>query len=105
MPREGRPWAFRQLAGAKKMLRLEGAAAPHGSVRREPIVRTGKTVRAERTRYPATPIPVRHVFSTAHPDWELQGRWRDRDLGRQGAARRKQDGRACRGGARPRLSG
>jgi hypothetical protein len=101
MPREGRPWVFRQLAGAKKTLRLEGAAAPHGSVRREPIVRTGKTVRAERTRYPATPIPVRHVFSTAHPDWELQGRWRDRDFGRQGARAKVAEVEAFVGDAQP----
>lgn len=82
---QGKLWVFEQLGGFQKTLTLSGEAAPHGRARKGAVVRTPIKARTERTYYGGSSEPTRHVFGVKYDDWELKGRFRDRDLGSGGA--------------------
>jgi hypothetical protein len=89
MATQGQPWVFRQLDGPRKTFTLSGWSAPNGRPRQGAVVRTPQRVRTERTYYPGSDIPTRHVFGLRYDDVELKGRFRDKDLGGKGSARDK----------------
>jgi hypothetical protein len=80
------PWKFTQLGGARKTITLTGALAPHGRPRKGPVVSDGFGLRHSATYYPGREKPTRHIFGVRHSDWQLKGRWMDRDLGKIGGA-------------------
>lgn len=77
-------WTFRQLGGARRVIVLDGAAAPHGRPRRDPVVTDGVKLRRQRVFYSGNDVPTTHIFGVEWKDWELKGRWGDRFLGRGG---------------------
>ncbi len=87
-------WTFRQITGnhKKEVLTLAGGFAPHGRPRQRAVVRDGLTIRQRTTRYPGNSgPPTRHVMGITHSDFDLNGRFRDRDLGPGGALRKKDE--------------
>lgn len=81
-----RSWTFAQLHGDYKILNLSGWSAPFGRPRQGAVTRSPISVRHKSTRYPGTNAPpTRHLFGVNYPDWELHGRFRDRELGKGGA--------------------
>lgn len=91
----GKEWRFTQLGGARKVLRLNGSAAPHGRPRREPIVSDGIKLRRQRVYYPDRKgPPTTHIFGTEWKDWTLKGRFMDRDMGVGGSKQAIRDWQA-----------
>lgn len=80
-----KPWRFTQVSGARKVLTLEGTAAPHGRPRASPVVEDGMGLRDTAVYYPGNRRPTRHLFGEIHTDWTLTGRFADRFLGPGGA--------------------
>lgn len=80
----GKEWRFTQLGGPRRTLTLAGASAPHGRPRKDPVVSDGIKLRRQRVFYPdsGNAPPTTHVFGTEWIDWELKGRFSDRDLGK-----------------------
>lgn len=80
-------WIFTQLPpGPATQLTLSGWAAPFGRPRQKPVVGTGTKLRVATTRYPGNDgPPTRHAFGSMERDWDLNGRWMDKDLGAGGA--------------------
>lgn len=79
-------WRFTQLTGLRRTLTLAGATAPHGRPRSGAVVSDGIKLRRQRVFYPdgANRPPTTHIFGTEWTDWELKGRFSDRDLGKGG---------------------
>lgn len=79
-------WRFTQLGGPRRTLTLAGASAPHGRPRKNPVVSDGIKLRRERVFYPdgGNKPPTTHIFGTEWKDWELEGRFSDRELGKGG---------------------
>lgn len=77
-------WVFRQLGRDKKILTLEGWSAPFGRPRKGAIVRDGLSLRHRSTRYPGNDNspPTRHIFGITYHDFDLNGRFRDRAIGK-----------------------
>lgn len=85
-------WTFRQLSGQKKILTLSGWSAPFGRPRKGAVVRDGVQVRVKSTRYPGNNgPPTRHIFGINYQDIELNGRFRDRELGKGNAKLKTED--------------
>jgi hypothetical protein len=83
-------WRFEQLRGDRRILILEGTAAPFGGPRKEAVVEVGYEVRQSTTHYPGGENLTRHVFGGRWaPEWELKGRFQDDRLGGAGQARLK----------------
>lgn len=80
----GKLWVFEQLGGQKKRLTLQGAAAPHGRERRDPLVKDGIKLRRSRQYYSGNDVPTTHVFGVHHDDWQIKGRFQDSFLGEGG---------------------
>lgn len=79
----GKAWSFQQLGGERKLLTLEGRAAPHGRPRKGPVVTDAIKLRRERILYPGmVGPPTTHIFGVTWEDWELKGRFMDKFLGR-----------------------
>jgi hypothetical protein len=91
MADQGQPWVFKQLKGPQKTFTLSGWSAPLGRSRQGAVVRTPQKARTERTYYPGSDIPTRHIFGLRYDDVELKGRFRDKDLGGLDGARGKTD--------------
>lgn len=79
----GKEWKFTQLGGAKRVVRLTGASAPHGRPRQRPVVTDGIKLRKQRVFYPdaGNRPPTTHIFGTQWSDWDLEGRFSDVWLG------------------------
>lgn len=82
----GKEWKFTQLGGARRVMTLAGAVAPHGRPRQGPVVADGVKLRHARVYYPdgANEPPTTHVFGAEWADWELKGRFSDVHLGKGG---------------------
>lgn len=78
------PWIFEQLEGPKgerKLLILNGYAAPFGRPRQKPLVKEVLKSRVQTTRYPKrSGAPVRHAFGTGYEPMEMTGRWMTKHL-------------------------
>lgn len=76
-------WQFTQLGGEKKVLVLDGYAAPFGRPRQHAIMEEAIKLRQVATRYPGNSgPPTRHVFGHNWTDegMTLTGRWMNRKL-------------------------
>lgn len=83
---EANTWKLQQLGGDRKLLSLNDWSAPYGRPYQKAVVRDGITLRHKSVRYPGTNIPpTRHLFGINYSDIELNGRFRDRVLGKGGA--------------------
>ncbi len=91
---EGKTWVFEQVGGEGRYLFLSGWAAPFGRPRQGAVVKPVLRARTERTYYPGSNTPTRHVFGVKYDDWELKGRFRDRDLGKGGAKIKTEEAKA-----------
>ncbi len=82
----GKEWKFTQLGGARRVMTLAGAVAPHGRPRQGPVVTDGVRLRRTRVHYPdgADRPPTTHVFGVEWVPWELKGRFSDVHLGKGG---------------------
>lgn len=77
---------FTQLTGARRSFSLDGASAPLGRPRKDPVVRDGIEARQAVVYYPGNDVqPTRHLFGTKYMPWEIKGYLRDRNLGVGGA--------------------
>lgn len=74
-------WRFEQLSGPKKVLELDGYAAPFGRPRQRGVLKETIRSRVQTTRYPGSKgSPTRHIFGTDWEDTELRGRWMTKTL-------------------------
>lgn len=74
-------WRFQQLAGDKKVLTLDGYAAPFGRPRQQPVATEKVRVSIQTTQYPGSKgPPTRHSFGSAWEPMVLNGRWMTRHL-------------------------
>lgn len=71
-------WVFRQLAGDKKVLKLDGWSAPMGRPRQSPVVTDGLDIRIQDNYYAGKSAPTRHIFGRKYSDLQITGRFRDR---------------------------
>lgn len=79
-------WKLQQLGGDRKILTLSDWSAPYGRPFQKAVVRDGISLRHKSVRYPGTNLPpTRHLFGINYSDIELNGRFRDRVLGKGGA--------------------
>src|SRR5215472_7865041 len=78
-------WKFEQLltvtGSEKKSVTLSGWNAPFGRPRQKGVVTDGIEIREKTVYYPGNDQPTRHIFGSRYDDWELNGRWKDSNLG------------------------
>ena len=87
MPANSKHWEFRQLGGKQKVLKLTGWTAPFGRPRQGALVNAGVALRQQTVYYPGNVEPTVHIFGIEPKGWELKGRFMDRTIGTENAAR------------------